>query len=236
MRKSLLSSAAALAMIAGTTAIAAAECEIVSPQLEERVAADPDARAGFSASLMRDVRDLRDAARTLAMYGQEDACEEVAEAINEILDNPEEARAEGRDAQVNEQAVAERREYTFEKTVPVSEGVGRLRAEAILGADVRGSNNETIGEISDLVFDTSGAPAYAVIAYGGFLGLGEEESAVPFKMLRVSEDGDVFYVDLTEEQIENAPRFERGTFDWVKDDAWREENDKYYMGSMENRG
>jgi len=78
------------------------------------------------------------------------------------------------------------------------------------------------------VFDPNGSPAYAVIAYGGFLGLGEDESAIPFKELKVSEDGDVFFVAMNEDQLENAPRFERGNFDWIEDESWRQKNDDYY--------
>ena len=225
--KRFLTTTAAAAILIGSAGLAAADCTIVDTDMEANLRDNPDTRAGYSSTLTRDVRQLRDAASTLAAYGKDGACEEVAEAINDLVENPKDAnRAAG------EQTVAGWREepagYDYETAMPMSDAAGRIRAAEVLGTDVRSSNNETIGEISDIVFDPKGSPAYAIVAYGGFLGLGEDESAVPFNELKVSKDGDVFYVAMTEEQLEQAPRFERGSFDWMKDEGWRKKNDEYY--------
>lgn len=228
MKKYLLTTAAAIAMVAGTTAIAAAECDVVNTEVEQRVASNPETRSGYTGPMLRDIRELRNAAHTLASYGKDDACQEVANAINEMVENPQELKRTTRTGESEAAWRDERPEYTYDTTMPLSETSGRIRVNTLLGADVRGADDNTIGEVSDIVLDSSGAPAYVVIAYGGFLGLGEEESAVPFDKLKVTEDGEVLYVALTEEQLENAPRFERGSFDWVEDEGWRRENDQYY--------
>jgi hypothetical protein len=58
--------------------------------------------------------------------------------------------------------------------------------------------------------------------------MAKEQAAIPFKMLKVSADKEAFFVNLSEKQLESAPKFEFGRYDWVEDEAWREKNDKYY--------
>jgi len=229
--KRFLTTTAAAAILIGSAGLAAAECTIVDSDMEAKMRENPDTRAGYSTSLTRDVRDLRNAAMTLNAYGKEGACEEVAEAIDELVSNPQEAQRDTGSGDLIAGWRDEPAQYTYESAMAVTDATGRMRADEILGTDVRSSENETIGEVSDIVFDPKGSPAYAVIAYGGFLGLGEEESAVPFSELRVSEDGDVFYVAMTEDQLENAPKFKRGNFDWLEDEGWRKKNDDYYKST-----
>jgi hypothetical protein len=223
-----MTTAAAVALLAGSAGFAAAECTVVNPEIEAQLRESPDTRAGYSQTLTRDVRELRNAAQILSAYGKDGACEEVAEAIDELVSNPQEANRMVRGGD----SVAGWRDapagYDYEAAQSLTDMNGQMRANDVLGADVRSANNDTIGEISDIVFAPNGKAAYAVVAYGGFLGLGEEESAVPFNALKVTEDGDVFYVSMTEEQLKDAPRFERGTFDWMTDEAWRKQNDDYY--------
>lgn len=233
--KRFLTTTAAVAILVGSAGLAAAECTVVNTDMEAQLRENPDTRAGFSTTLTRDVRELRNAAITLSAYGKDGACEEVAEAINDLVSNPQDASRASRDGDTVTGWRQEPAEYDYESAQDVVGMNGRLRANEILGTDVRGTQNETIGEISDIVFDPNGSPAYAVIAYGGFLGLGEDESAVPFNALKVSEDGDVFFVAMNEEQLEKAPRFERGNFDWIQDEGWRQKNDDYYK-SMNRSG
>ena len=233
--KRFLTTTAAAALLIGSAGMAAAECTIVDTNMEAKLRDNPDTRAGYSITLTRDVRDLRNAAWTLQAYGKEDACQEVADAINELVSDPKEAKRTSGSGEM----IAGWREapegYDYEAATAITEMNGQVRANEVIGTDVRSANNETIGEVSDIVFDPKGSPAYAVIAYGGFLGLGEDESAVPFGQLKVSEDGEVLYISMTGEQLEKAPRFERGTFDWMHDENWRKENNDYFK-SMKSAG
>ena len=87
-----------------------------------------------------------------------------------------------------------------------------------------------MASIDDIVFSPEGGPAYIIISDGGFLGIGEDQIAVPMSRVRVSSDRDVYFIDLTEDQLKSAPRFERGRFDWLEDTEWRQKNDAYYQG------
>ena len=80
-------------------------------------------------------------------------------------------------------------------------------AESFIGRNVYGTNGEDIGEIQNLLIGTDGRVRAAVIEFGGFLGIGENEVAVPWDQLSIS--GDRATVNMTEAQIKAQPRWTR---------------------------
>ncbi|MFC4175430.1 PRC-barrel domain-containing protein [Microvirga sp. GCM10011540] len=56
---------------------------------------------------------------------------------------------------------------------------GMYRASELIGTDVRGANNEDIGEVGDVLIDSSGRARAVVVDIGGFLGIGETHVAIP---------------------------------------------------------
>ena len=65
-----------------------------------------------------------------------------------------------------------------------------ISARALIGRDARSRNNEDIGEVKNLVVDTSsGKVVFALIAHGGVLGIGEKIHAVPYNLLTVPQQG-----------------------------------------------
>jgi sporulation protein YlmC with PRC-barrel domain len=61
--------------------------------------------------------------------------------------------------------------------------MGQLLASKLIGTTVVSQNNETIGDVNDVLFDRGGQVMAAVIGVGGFLGIGEKDVAVPFQQL-----------------------------------------------------
>lgn len=61
---------------------------------------------------------------------------------------------------------------------------GMLSASDLIGKEVRGANNEDIGEIGDVLIDRTGQVKGVVVDVGGFLGLGETHVAVPMQALQ----------------------------------------------------
>ena len=57
------------------------------------------------------------------------------------------------------------------------------------GTRVYGSNNESIGDISDLLIDKQGQVVAAIVGVGGFLGIGQKDVAVPFQALEIVPEG-----------------------------------------------
>jgi sporulation protein YlmC with PRC-barrel domain len=63
---------------------------------------------------------------------------------------------------------------------------GQWRASKLIGVDVYNQQNEKLGEINELILNSSGQIAGAVIGVGGFLGMGERDVMVPLNQLRFS--------------------------------------------------
>ncbi len=87
-----------------------------------------------------------------------------------------------------------------------------LSVDELTGAKVYGVNDDSIGEIADLVAAENGDLKEAIIDVGGFLGMGEKPVAVGFEDLQIlrNEDGSDIrvYISATEEQLEALPKYE----------------------------
>ena len=59
----------------------------------------------------------------------------------------------------------------------------QMLASELIGTKVISANNESIGDINDVIVDRNGQAVAAVVGVGGFLGIGEKDVAVPFKSL-----------------------------------------------------
>ena len=95
-----------------------------------------------------------------------------------------------------------------------------LSTDHIHGADVYGAGEERIGHIDHLLIDgTTGRIAYAIMGFGGFLGLGEELRPIPWAALRYDHGLDGYVTGITVDQLQSSPRAEEG---WARDRAWEE--------------
>jgi sporulation protein YlmC with PRC-barrel domain len=66
---------------------------------------------------------------------------------------------------------------------------GQVMGSDLRGTRVYGSNNESIGDISDLLIDKQGQVVAAIVGVGGFLGIGQKDVAVPFQALEIVPEG-----------------------------------------------
>lgn len=100
------------------------------------------------------------------------------------------------------------------------------RVEGTTVYDPRGNN---IGSIKRLMIDKiSGRVAYAVMSFGGFMGIGVEEHAVPWGKLIYDTGLGGYRTDITEEQLRRAPNFSRDrNFDWSDRAREKELHDFY---------
>ena len=72
-----------------------------------------------------------------------------------------------------------------------------LSASTLEGDKVRNMEGEKLGEVKELMIDLeSGRVAYAVLKFGGFLGMGDKLFAVPWEALRVSTEEHEFVLDV----------------------------------------
>ncbi len=107
------------------------------------------------------------------------------------------------------------------------------RASELIGLNVMTPNNEdTIGEVNDLVLDgENGTIRYAAVSVGGFLGIGDTMVAVPWKAFesRKDEDGNTYLsLDTTKEKLEKAPGFDQDNWPDFGNQQWSTDNDRHY--------
>lgn len=88
-----------------------------------------------------------------------------------------------------------------------------ISSEDVEGTTVYGAGGEKIGEIDHLMIDkASGHVSYAVISFGGFLGLGHSHYPVPWATLKFDTSLGGYRTNITESQLKDSPQF--------SDDAW----------------
>jgi len=67
----------------------------------------------------------------------------------------------------------------------------QVMASKLIGTRVMGSNNESIGDVNDVIMDSKGQAIAAIVGVGGFLGIGETNVAVPFAALEFLSEAQV---------------------------------------------
>ena len=81
-----------------------------------------------------------------------------------------------------------------------------IRASRVIGTAVYNVSGQNIGTIEDVMLDKmSNGIMFAIIGFGGFLGMGEKYHAVPWSVLDYDEDRGGYVVPFTKEQLEAAP-------------------------------
>jgi PRC-barrel domain len=92
----------------------------------------------------------------------------------------------------------------------VDETTSLISAEKVNGTNVYNTAGDELGEIDDVMIDKqSGRIAYAVMSFGGFLGMGERYHPLPWATLKYDTRQGGYVVGLTKEQLEKAPTFAR---------------------------
>ncbi|HEX4884019.1 MAG TPA: PRC-barrel domain-containing protein [Casimicrobiaceae bacterium] len=114
--------------------------------------------------------------------------------------------------------------------------VHQMRVSELIGKNVTNAKGEGVGEIKDLVIDTtSGKVQYAVLSFGGFLGMGDKLFAYPLeKFERMSERGKLV-LNVDKEKMKSAPGFDDKSWPNFSTATYRGEVDKFY-GSKSAQG
>lgn len=85
-----------------------------------------------------------------------------------------------------------------------------VSASSVIGNKVVNSEGEQLGNIKDLVIDLDDAQiAYAVLSFGGFLGLGDKLFAIPLEALTFNTRDNSVILDVEKEVLKNAPGFDK---------------------------
>jgi hypothetical protein len=91
-----------------------------------------------------------------------------------------------------------------------SNGPFLMGADTLLGNDVYNASGEKLGIIKEFMIELdSGRISYAVLSFGGFLGLGDRLFAVPWESLRLDSASHRFVLDVPKETLKDAPGFDK---------------------------
>ena len=96
-----------------------------------------------------------------------------------------------------------------------------MRCSDLMGDRVVNRMDEDLGKISDIVLDLpTGRIAYAVLSFGGVLGIGDKLFALPWARLSYDQDRGVFILDVDKETLEKAPGFDKNMWPDMSDQEW----------------
>lgn len=99
----------------------------------------------------------------------------------------------------------------------------------IIGSNVKNPQGQNLGKVHDLVIHPQDSRVvYAVLSFGGILGLGEKLFAVPLSALQRAADMDTFILDLDQERLQTAPQFNQHNWPVMTDPQWIDSVYQFY--------
>jgi len=115
------------------------------------------------------------------------------------------------------------------RTAQTRKRVRVLTAAALVGDRVRNSQGEDLGRIEEIMIDlATGRVAYAVLSFGGFIGIGDKLFAVPWNALRVDEGECEFVLEVDRGTLENAPGFDKNNWPDMADGTFEHNIHAHY--------
>ena len=218
------------------------DCQIADAKLEEAILNKPQLRGTANRQAVRDLRSLRDAAFTLQSYGRHDDCERLLANIRELIAGPIMSSLGGNDEEGAEKQNAAREPRVHrgaergirdkmgaKPLVRIDELAPGLRADEIIGAEVRSSDDKIVGEVRNIVFGTKDGRDYAIVASGGFFTTGNNSIVVPIQSLQVSQERASFFLPILKEAVGGVPLMPDQDYKWLSDRGWRSKNDAIFV-------
>ena len=105
------------------------------------------------------------------------------------------------------------------------------RVSKIIGTTVKDTSGEKLGDVKELVINPdTGRVVYAVVSYGGIMGMGDKLFAIPLRALTWIVDKEYYTLDLDKETLKNAPGFDKNQWpdSASKWDQRRQEIEQFY--------
>jgi len=111
--------------------------------------------------------------------------------------------------------------YGMYKNPGSGPGPSLMGADTLIGNDVYNTSDESLGNIKEFMIDmTSGKIGYAVLSYGGFLGMGDRLFAVPWQALTLDSENKRFTLNVSKDKLKNAPGFDKDHWPTMADTSW----------------
>lgn len=114
-------------------------------------------------------------------------------------------------------------------TVDQGPGPELMGADTLIGNDVYNLQDEDLGDVKEIMLDMrTGRVSYAVLSFGGFLGMGEKLFAVPWSALTLDTENKRFTLDVEKNRLETAPGFDQDSWPNMADPTWEKTIHDYY--------
>ena len=114
--------------------------------------------------------------------------------------------------------------------MPTASGhTSAIRSKKVIGTTIKNLSGDKLGHVEDIVLDKqSNNIMFAVVSFGGFLGIGEKYHPIPWSSLAYDRDNDAYIVSYSKEQLQAAPA--DTIEELIKDDGhvYRDRSFDYY--------
>jgi len=104
----------------------------------------------------------------------------------------------------------------MDNSVEERETYSLIGSDKVEGTAVYGADGEKIGRVERVMLDKiSGKTAYAVITFGGFMGIGEDYYPIPWSTMKYDTDLGGYRINLTADKLKGAPKYSKQqSWDW----------------------
>ena len=118
---------------------------------------------------------------------------------------------------------------TVQSTLETRETHSLIASDKVEGTAVYRSTGDKVGRIERVMLDKqTGKVAYAIMSFGGFMGIGGDYYPLPWSLLRYNPRLDGYEVNISEQQLKSAPKYStHETWDWNARDRDRTIDDYY---------
>jgi len=123
---------------------------------------------------------------------------------------------------------------TKEQTMSVASKMAKgpytiVAKRSLIGAKVVNGEGKDLGTVEDLVIDSrDDRVVYAILSFGGFLGMGDKNFAIPWQALGFDVDNKVAVLNIDQDRLKNAPGFDKDNWPDMTDRTWASQIHTHY--------
>ncbi len=104
-----------------------------------------------------------------------------------------------------------------------------VKTADVIGKEVVGQDEEKLGKIEEIVLDKVGGQVrYAVLSFGGFMGMGDKYFTVPWKSLHYNPTEEAFALNVSKEKLRDAPGFDKNNWPDMATNEFEQTIQDYY--------
>jgi len=164
-----------------------------------------------------EVRTLLASARILAQRGAQQSCETVLSTTRDVYAN---YVTELRAGQLPPADVPNWRRAQIDAALPVALNGTAYRSDQLIGAGIVNAKNENLGTVEDILMSPStGKIAYLVVGHGGFWGIDEQYSPVPWTDFESTAGTNMLILPVSKATVDASPQVRKDLFDGNMDFA-----------------